>query len=354
MPHYPDHHATPGTWVSLVPRLPSRYEDRGRPKRKIACALVLLATLAAPGASRASAAGQGHISCIGTDVTAAINTALATGGAVLSAGTCLVSNSLLPPSGVALVGAGAGVTTIRETAAGVPVIQIGIQANKPVTGVSISGLTINGEGVSGDGVLVRSGSRASISAIEVTGAGESGVRFGGSGTVSDSYIHDNAHNGIFVQGVAQPGHPVFPAGPVQIIGNLVRHNSLARAPGSKATTGLPAWDGIDCDDWHTGCTIESNTVMYNDILLHDTSVNGWHSGQDHVSGNTVSDSAQSGIDVAGNIDNFTVSGNTLINDMANSIVIGGPVSGGVVGNNAIQGGGPAIVRTNASNGTVQN
>lgn len=312
---------------------------------RIAC---LLAALAA--APRAMAQGPG-VACDGVrDATAALTGAVAAGGTVrIGPGLCLLSAGLIVPSNTTLVGAGIGRTVLRATMGDAfNVIEIGNGPGRQTGShaVDVSGLTVDGGAQRGDtighhsdGILVRSASSGvMLHDLEVMNAGDNGIDVIGSHVdVTDSLVHDNFHNGIYVKGIGKPGGlHVARASFVRILRNTVRHNSRAKAPGAHQRGEGHAWDGIDVDPVSANVLIQGNTVDGNDIiLLEHGQVVPW-SGPFQVIDNLVENSNQSGIDVAGRIDGFQLTGNRIRNVSVFGIIVGGEAANGVIRGNVIQ------------------
>ncbi len=317
-------------------------------------AFVGLGAVAALGAALLAApAMAASVNCSGVaDATALLNRAASAGGRVqIGPGTCVLSGSLLLPSGTTLSGAGIGRTVLRASRGGAfNVIQVG--GGTPATGsydVDVSGLTIDASATAGgriphesSGVLVAFGSSGvRIHGIEVEHAADNGIDVSGSHVdVTDNLVHDNWHNGIYVIGHGRRDSPdAVHASYIRILRNRVDHNSLDRPPGTAQKT----FDGIDLDPLHAHCLVDGNTVIDDDIIMSDHGAIG--SGPDVISNNTVTyrtvtivDAAGGGgINVADNIDGFRVTGNHITDTRHFGIIVGGRARNGVISGNVIRG-----------------
>ncbi len=287
-----------------------------------------------------------QIQCDGSDVTAALNTALAAGGTVeLSAGTCVISSTLNVVSNTVLAGAGIGATILMPASLpGYAMITIG--GSTLLTGaqnVDISNLSIDGGNQVGiapatvDGIWSQWSSTAvNIHDLEVYAAGQNGIAVNGSYvTVQNNLVHDNQANGIYVLGKGHPGlNDAVPASNVQILSNTVTNNSLGYTPDM-----AHGWDGIDIDPITQDCLVENNNVSVNDIILYENAEVVPNSSGHQVIGNTITNVTQggAGIDVAGPQDNFVVSGNTINTVVGQGIGVNGPVQTGLVQGNNVSG-----------------
>ncbi len=309
--------------------------------------VTLACALAGSPARAASVACDG-----GGNATAALNRAAAAGGQVrIGPGTCLLSGSLMVPSNTTVTGAGIGKTVLRAAQGGAfNVIQIGggTVASGSVN-VDVSSLTIDGAAHAGgavphrsSGVLVPFGSsNVRVHDIEVENAADNGIDVSGSHVdVTDNFVHDNWHNGIYVIGHGnRDSASAVHASYVRILRNRVMRNSLARPPGTARKT----FDGIDLDPLHAHCLVDSNTVVDNDIILSDHGAIG--SGPDEVSNNTITDpditlvdaAGGGGINVADNIDGFRVIDNHILGTRHFGIIVGGRPRNGVISGNVIRG-----------------
>ncbi len=312
-----------------------------------------VALLAAFGILLAAPACAVTVRCDGVgDAAAALNRAVAPGGKVqIGPGTCMMSGSLMLPSGVTLSGAGIGKTILRALQGGAfNVIQIG--GGTPASGstdVDVSGLTVDGAANAGgkvahesDGVLVPHGSsNVRVHDMEVENAADNGIDVSGSHVdVTDNLVHDNWHNGIYVIGRGGKNGP----GPVRaeyvrILRNRVSDNSRAAPLGTAAKT----FDGIDLDPRHANCLVAGNILEDNDIILLDHG--DVPSGPDQVSNNTITDprltvvngAGGDGIDVADNIDGFRITGNRIQGVVHFGIIVGGRSRNGLISGNVIRG-----------------
>ncbi len=314
------------------------------------CALAAALGWQAAAPVRATAAA---VACeSGSDSTAMLNRAVAAGGEVrIAAGICRLSGSLMVPSNTTLMGAGIGKTVLRAARGGAfNVVQIGGGTLAPgSTNVTISGLTIDGSATAGgavphesSGVLVSpASSDVRMRGIEVRNAADNGIDISGSRVdVTDSLVHDNWHNGIYVMGRGTAdGSGRGYASYVRILRNRVSRNSLQQPPGTAPKT----WDGIDLDPRHAYCVVDGNVLEDNDILLLDPGPR--YSGPDQVSNNTITDpgltlvdaSGGDGIDVAGRIDGFRITGNRILGVRHFGIIVGGPARNGLISSNVIRG-----------------
>ncbi len=320
--------------------------------RMVLTAAILAACVAQAHGGAAAAA----LRCGPGDQSAAINAGLTPGGALqIGPGICLLGDTIRMPSGATLSGAGPGVTVLRALPGSAPfnLIEVGPAPGAPagappVSRVRVSGLTLDGAAGAGsaaqkrgNGVMVWPGARGvQLADLEITGNGDNGLYLMGHDTaITHSRIHDNWHNGIYVSGIAASD-----AGPTTISGNTVQRNSLQRAAGWHQThPGEHAWDGIDCGPNHTGCDIEGNTVLGNDIIVRDGGTahsNGW-SGHDRIIGNTVSGSGVACIDVAAHIDSFEVRQNHVGPCALDGILVVGAAQNGTVSGNVVDGAGHA-------------
>ena len=292
------------------------------------------------------------VACDGRgDAAAMLNRAVAAGGRVqIGPGLCLMSGSLMVPSRTTLAGAGIGRTVLRATQGGAfNVIQVGggTQADGS-TDVDISGLTVDGGAHAGgavphrsDGVLVPFGSsNVVLHGIEAVNAADSGIDISGSHVdVTDSVVHHNWHNGIYVIGLGPKDAGPARATYIRILRNRVSDNGLAVPPGTSRKT----FDGIDLDPRHGNCLVDGNTVTDNDILLLDHG--SPPSGPDQVSNNTITDpgltvvngAGAAGVDVADNIDGFRLTGNRILGVRHFGIIVGGRARNGVISGNVIRG-----------------
>lgn len=292
-----------------------------------------------------AAGARAAVSCDGRgDAAAALNAALAAGGTVrIAQGVCLLSGSLVIPSSTDLSGAGIGRTVLRAARGGAFNV---IELRDGAGNVAISNLTVDGSADAGgtvphqsSGVLVPPGSsNVRLQAIEAENAADNGIDISGSHVdVTDSVVHHNWHNGIYVIGRGH-GPGAGRARFIRILRNRVSDNSLARPPGSTGKT----FDGIDLDPRHGDCLVDGNTVIDNDIILLDHGA--LPSGPDQVSNNTISDphltvvngAGAAGIDVADNIDGFRLTGNRILGVRHFGIIVGGRARNGLISGNTIR------------------
>lgn len=278
-----------------------------------------------------------------SDATAAIQAAVAAGGAVrLPPGTCLVSGTIQVGSATTLTGAGADATVLKATVGGTfPVLMVG--GPTQATGahdVDISALAVDGNATAhgarlADGILVRFGSgHVRIHDLAVRRAAENGIEDNGSDVeIADSVSQDNVANGIYVVGKGNKGGlNIVPARNVRILRNRVLHNSLGKAPGHG-----PTWDGIDVDPMTQDCLVQGNTVIGNDIIVLASGAMGGATSGFRVIANLIEDSIVPAVIVQGPVDDFVVANNRIIRANGWGIVVNGPVDRGVVQGNIIQG-----------------
>lgn len=308
-----------------------------------------VALLAVPAAAYAAPPAT-PIACAGQDATAAINAVLLAGGhAALSAGTCLISAPLTPGEGAVLSGAGMAAergpaTVLRAASGGFNMVDIG--HGRRITAATVSALTIDagaprgGErhsGPVGEGIMVwPDGSGVTIDRVEVKGAADDGVRFAGSDNVlENSYVHDNWHDGVFVQ--SQNGRPVLGN---RIVANRVTYNSRELPPGWERThPGEPAWDGINLGQRAGQTLIQNNLVVYNDIRSNSRIAPVY--GNQAI-GNTVQDSAQGCVAFGTGERAVVISGNIVRNCRPHSLAIGRGSQGSITGNTVVGGGATPI------------
>ncbi len=278
------------------------------------------------------------------DATAALNAMLAAGGQVrLPAGVCLVSATVVVRSDTRLAGAGREATIIRSVlGATYPTLSVG-QPRSPQEAheVDVSALTVDGGAAargprSSDGILITGpSSRVRIHDVAVLNAGDNGIEANGSDIdVTDSLVHDNWTNGIYVIGT--PGRGAIPARRatrIRIIQNQVIHNSLGGLPPSPKQT----WDGIDVDPITSDVLVQDNVVTGNDIIFLESARSVASSGPFRAINNVVTDSTENGIDLTGAIVGFEVSGNRIERVLGWGIVVNGPARQGVIRGNMVQG-----------------
>ncbi len=320
-----------------------------------------------------------QIVCDGqTDTTAAINNALANmspgGTLILPAGVCIVSssingfvsgNSMSNPT--TLHGSGILQTTIQaiDTGSNVfpfDVIEAGqtLSNNPTVTAgvqyVRIANMIVDGEVPTpttvtcdtqgdngGSGVLVLTSDSINVSQLTIQNVVGGVTLMGSTNTsVGANTINGAQANGVYVvgkNGCEKGGAAVAALGNL-IEGNTIENVSQAVPAGSGYTTGQHGWDGIDTEAGASNTTIESNVIDGDDILVRCSSTTYCYGNV--VKTNTINNSLNTGIDVEGEQEDFTVAGNTISTTNWGGIDVNGPVTilnsnNNVINNNTLTG-----------------
>lgn len=256
-----------------------------------------------------------------TDDTSAINSALsaATGVVYIPEGTALISAPLQVPSNVHLIGNGVGSTIIQSPSnPGYPAIEF---PNGASDDASVSCLTVDGGSSApgtrtGCGIFAKDGTnRIKIFNCEVRNCADNGIESDGVDTdIYFNWVHDNYANGIYVIGVSSPA--VVRAERIWIHHNRCKNNS-------KGTT---TWDGIDIDPISANCTVESNVVIGNDIIVFESGANVSNSYGHKVINNHISLSTENGINFLGTLLDIEASNNYIEQPTGSGIIFNGFVA----------------------------
>jgi len=238
------------------------------------------------------------------------------GGTVKIAAGTFETKTIWLKSNVKLIGSGIGKTVIHSSVLN-PTYSI-IFAPSGNANIEIASMTIDGNAnqhtvseAKGVGILSRN---VSVHDLEVMNAGDNGIETNGVRTfIYNNTIHTVWANGIYTNGASN----------VSIYNNTVYNASL---------TGV-IWDGIDVDPYTNYTDVYNNIVIGNDIIVYnDGPKNSMHDIT--VKNNQIINSIESGIDLAGNVNNILVSGNIISNVVVGyGILINGPVADSTITGN---------------------